>query len=111
MVHFPAVLLGRLAGHGYVKQSQPVTRDELRGLRKFLTVLSFDETLFISIACSLSSLPRDGGDVRGGLHLFGSGFASFAVDPVYCCGDAGKISDLITTGTAPDDGINAPISM
>jgi len=35
-------------------------------LRKFLTVLSFDETLFISIACPLSSLPRDGGDGRGG---------------------------------------------
>src|SRR5947207_11291277 len=40
--------------------------ESLRGLRKFLTVLSFDETLFISIACPLSSLPRDGGDVRGG---------------------------------------------
>ena len=26
-------------------------------------------------------------------------------------GDAGKISDLITTGTDPDDGIKAPISM
>src|SRR5439155_3810936 len=35
-------------------------------LRKFLTVLSFDETLFISIACPLSSLPRRGGEKRGG---------------------------------------------
>ena len=26
-------------------------------------------------------------------------------------GDAGKISDLITTGTDPEDGIKAPISM
>src|SRR5437016_2870721 len=37
---FPAVLLGRLAGHGHAKQSQPPSRDESSGLRKFLTVLS-----------------------------------------------------------------------
>jgi hypothetical protein len=29
----------------------------------------------------------------------------------YCCGEAGKISDLMTTGTAPEDGISAPTSM
>ena len=29
----------------------------------------------------------------------------------YCCGEVGKISDLMTTGTEPDDGINAPTSM
>src|SRR5437763_6831927 len=51
--------------------------ESLRGLRKFLTVLSFDETLFISIACPLSSLPRDGGDVRGG-YLDSSLVAAFA---------------------------------
>ena len=51
--------------------------ESLRGLRKFLTVLSFDETLFISIACPLSYLPRDGGDVRGG-SLDSSLVAAFA---------------------------------
>ena len=30
---------------------------------------------------------------------------------VYCCGDAGKMRDLMTTGTAPEEGISAPISM
>lgn len=29
----------------------------------------------------------------------------------YCCGEAGKISDLITTGTEPEDGIKVPISI
>ena len=29
----------------------------------------------------------------------------------YCCGEAGKISDFMTTGTAPDDGIRAPMSI
>src|SRR5438094_753093 len=61
---FPVVRLGRLADHGYTKQLQPASRDESSGLRKFLTVLSFDETLFIPIACPLSSLPRDGGVYR-----------------------------------------------
>ena len=74
---FPMVRLGRLAGHGYTKQLQPASRDESSGLRKFLTVLSFDETLFIPIACPLSSLPRDGGDVRGG-YLDSSLVAAFA---------------------------------
>ena len=27
------------------------------------------------------------------------------------CADAGKISDLMTTGTDPEDGIKAPMSM
>lgn len=29
----------------------------------------------------------------------------------YCCGDAGKIKDLMTTGTEPEDGIKVPMSM
>jgi hypothetical protein len=30
---------------------------------------------------------------------------------LYGCGEAGKIKDLITTGTEPDDGIKLPMSM
>jgi hypothetical protein len=28
-----------------------------------------------------------------------------------CCGEAGKIRDLMTTGTDPEVGINEPMSM
>lgn len=47
-------------------------------------------------------LPR-----RETLHTGANFFGQFD----YCSGEAGKISDLMTTGTAPEEGINAPTSM
>jgi hypothetical protein len=55
----------------------------------------------------LSAFARD-------IPRFGSDVA--ALSPLwlilfYCCGEAGKMSDLMTTGTEPEVGINAPTSM
>src|SRR4029434_2724051 len=48
---------------------------------------------------------------RRGSMLRPCDFALLRLDSLHCCGEAGKINDLMTTGTDPEEGISAPTSM